>query len=119
MSSGASFAYDSMSRTGRSRRLNRTGRPTAAARPRSPLTKHTMLSSPPVPRHRPHEVLSGAAAGADRAIASLSQPRESDIVEPQDMSMKRDELLTRLKGLLPAQFEEVLFHLRIPSAQSL
>lgn len=31
--------------------------------------------------------------------------------------MKRDELLTRLERLLPAQFEEVLFHLRIPPSQ--
>jgi tetratricopeptide (TPR) repeat protein len=33
------------------------------------------------------------------------------------MATKRDELLSRLQGLLPARFEEVLFHLRIPSAQ--
>src|SRR4051812_36444493 len=31
--------------------------------------------------------------------------------------MKRDELLSRLERLLPAQFEGVLFHFRIPSAQ--
>ncbi|TMQ21934.1 MAG: oxalate/formate MFS antiporter [Deltaproteobacteria bacterium] len=31
--------------------------------------------------------------------------------------MKRDELLSRLERLLPAQFEGVLFHLQIPSAQ--
>jgi hypothetical protein len=31
--------------------------------------------------------------------------------------MKPDELLSRLERLLPAQFERVLFHLRIPLAQ--
>lgn len=31
--------------------------------------------------------------------------------------MRRDELLSRLERLLPAQLEEVLFHLRIPSTQ--
>jgi two-component system nitrogen regulation response regulator GlnG len=37
--------------------------------------------------------------------------------ESQGMSTKRDDLLSRLESLLPAQFEQVLFHLRIPSAQ--
>jgi hypothetical protein len=42
--------------------------------------------------------------------------REASHAAPGETHMTRDDLLTRLSNLLPSQFKEVLFRVKVPTA---